>query len=96
VDYFSTPIRGQSVRIRPSSIDIVHPIEHSTVDYCFTASEALMKDIKNPYPDSPCFFGNPNNPAGLMLTLQETETEPHEGASFLLRQVRAFHTKINN
>lgn len=37
-----------------------------------------MKDIKNPYRNSACFFCGPNNPAGLKLTFQETETEPNE------------------
>jgi histidinol-phosphate/aromatic aminotransferase/cobyric acid decarboxylase-like protein len=37
-----------------------------------------MKDIENPCTNSACFFCSPNNPAGLKLTFQETETEPHE------------------
>ncbi len=37
-----------------------------------------MKDIENPYTNSQCFFCSPNNPVGLKLTFQETETEPNE------------------
>ena len=37
-----------------------------------------MKNIDNPYRSSACFFCGPNNPAGLQLTFQETETEPNE------------------
>lgn len=37
-----------------------------------------MKTIPNPYGRGDCFFCGPENPVGLKLTFQETDSEPKE------------------
>lgn len=37
-----------------------------------------MKTLPNPYGTGSCFFCGPDNPTGLRLTFQMTETEPRE------------------
>ena len=69
------------------------PFGHS-IFLSFTVSEAYMKNIENPYKNAQCFFCSPNNPDGLKLKFQETETEPHEFVCERMRESQVVSKRL--